>query len=86
MKVLFIIAACIGGLFVLGLVTAFVLIASPPPLVNPKDVFDFTSPLGGLGRIADALFLERYLRRLLGRRNEEIKRLAESGAWREVLP
>jgi alpha-beta hydrolase superfamily lysophospholipase len=42
-KVLFIIAACIGGLFVLGLVTAFVLIASPPPLVNPKDVFDFTS-------------------------------------------
>ncbi len=43
MKVLFIIAACIGGLFVLGLVTAFVLIASPPPLVTPKDVFDFTS-------------------------------------------
>ena len=43
MKVLFIIAACIGGLFIVGLVTAFVLVASPPPLANPKDVFDFTS-------------------------------------------
>jgi pimeloyl-ACP methyl ester carboxylesterase len=43
-KVLFIIAACIGGLFVLGLVTAFALVASPPPpLANPTDVLDFTS-------------------------------------------
>ena len=42
-KVLFIIAACIGGLFIVGLVTAFVLVASPSPLANPKDVFDFTS-------------------------------------------
>lgn len=39
-----IVAACIGGLFVLGLVTAFVLIATPePPIDDPKDVFDFTS-------------------------------------------
>jgi non-heme chloroperoxidase len=43
-KVLFIIAACIGGLFVLSLVTAFVFVASPPPpLANPTDVFDFAS-------------------------------------------
>jgi ligand-binding SRPBCC domain-containing protein len=50
-----------------------------------KDVFDFDSPLGPLGRLADALVLERYMRRLLERRNAEIKRVAESGAWQGVL-
>ncbi len=50
-----------------------------------RDVFDFTSPLGPLGRLADVLVLERYLRRFLETRNEEIKRVAESDAWREVL-
>ncbi len=42
---MFIVAlACVGGLFVLGLVTAFVLVASPPPQLSPPtDVFDFTS-------------------------------------------
>ncbi len=42
-----------------------------------RDVFDFTSPLGLLGRLADAV-VERYLTRLLKTRNEEIKRVAES--------
>lgn len=41
------------------------------------DQFDYTSPLGPLGRLADALFLERYLRDFLTRRNAIIKRLAE---------
>lgn len=50
-----------------------------------RDVFDFESPLGPLGRLADALVLERYLRGFLERRNEEIKRVAESEAWRELL-
>ena len=50
-----------------------------------RDVFDFESPLGLLGRLADVLVLERYLRGLLERRNEEIKRVAESDAWRAVL-
>ena len=50
-----------------------------------RDAFDFESPLGPLGRLADALVLERYMRRLLETRNEEIKRVAESEAWREVL-
>jgi non-heme chloroperoxidase len=37
--------ACIAGLFVAGVVTALVLIATPePPLPQPKDIFDFTSP------------------------------------------
>ena len=50
-----------------------------------RDVFDFESPLGPLGRLVDALVLERYLRRLLETRNDEIKRVAESDAWRELL-
>jgi hypothetical protein len=50
-----------------------------------RDVFDFESPLGPLGRLADALVLGRYLRRFLERRNEEIKRVAESDAWKDML-
>lgn len=41
------------------------------------DIFDYTAPLGWLGKLADVLFLERYLRRLLEERNEVIRRLAE---------
>lgn len=43
------------------------------------DHFDFTSPLGPLGRLADILFLERYMRRLLQGRNAAIKGAAERG-------
>jgi ligand-binding SRPBCC domain-containing protein len=41
------------------------------------DLFDFKSPLGILGTIADKLILERYLRKLLAKRNELIKTTAE---------
>jgi hypothetical protein len=34
--------------------------------------------LGVLGRLADRLFLERYMRGLLEARNQVIKRLAET--------
>ena len=44
------------------------------------DVFDYTAPLGWLGVLADVLFLERYLRRLLEERNEVIRSLAENGS------
>lgn len=43
------------------------------------DKFDYTSPFGPLGRLADALFLRSYMERLLLRRNEYIKHKAESG-------
>ena len=43
------------------------------------DTFDYTSPLGILGRFADILFLERYMVRLLQIRNDLIKSVAESG-------
>ena len=42
------------------------------------DLFDFQSPLGLLGRLADILFLERYMRKLLTNRNSLIKNTAES--------
>lgn len=50
-----------------------------------KDVFDYTSPLGVLGTCADYLFLERYMRRFLEIRNQEIKQIAENGSWKELL-
>ena len=51
-----------------------------------RDVFDYDSPLWVLGRIADFLFLERYMKDLLAKRNELIKRVAESEEWRKFLP
>jgi ligand-binding SRPBCC domain-containing protein len=41
------------------------------------DIFDYTSPLGLLGKSADRLFLKSYMRHLLIKRNEVIKRHAE---------
>jgi len=49
------------------------------------DVFDFAAPLGPLGRIAERLFLNAYMTRLLERRGHVLKRLAESGEWRKFL-
>jgi len=43
-----------------------------------RDRFEFDSPLGILGRIADWLFLASYMRRFLVRRNAVLKQLAES--------
>lgn len=50
-----------------------------------RDVFDYDSPLGILGNIADFLFLENYMKNLLTARNEMIKRVAESEDWRKFI-
>lgn len=42
------------------------------------DTFDYTSPLGPLGKLADGLFLRRYMTALLRERNAYLKRVAES--------
>ena len=42
------------------------------------DVFDYTSHLGLLGKVADVLFLKRYMHKLLWERNLTIKEVAES--------
>lgn len=43
------------------------------------DTFQYRSPLGPLGRLADVLFLKRYMTRFLWERNLYIKQLAEGG-------
>ncbi len=50
-----------------------------------RDVFDFQSPLGILGCIADHLFLTRYLKHFLMARNAVIKKTAETDQWRRYL-
>jgi ligand-binding SRPBCC domain-containing protein len=50
-----------------------------------KDVFDYESPLRFLGQMADAMFLKKYMTRLLAERNELIKRTAEGGGWQKFI-
>ena len=50
-----------------------------------KDDFNYTSPFGIIGKVADILFLENYMRNLLIKRNQVIKEIAEGEDWREVL-
>ena len=50
-----------------------------------RDVFDYASPLGFLGSIADWLFLESYMKNLLESRNKLIKSVAESDDWKKYL-
>jgi hypothetical protein len=48
-----------------------------------RDVFDYGSPFGWLGRFADAVFLRSYLARFLTQRARIIKLAAEATAtWR----
>jgi ligand-binding SRPBCC domain-containing protein len=44
-----------------------------------RDVIDFASPFGVLGRVVDDVFMTKYLTNLISRRNEVIKHAAESG-------
>ena len=49
------------------------------------DIFDYKSPFGILGRIADKLFLKKYMTKLLSERNRIVKEFAESDKWKEVI-
>jgi ligand-binding SRPBCC domain-containing protein len=51
-----------------------------------RDVFTFAAPFGPVGRMAEAVYLEHYMQRLLAERNAAIKRIAESEDWRRYLP
>lgn len=48
-----------------------------------RDVFDYDSPFRVFGKIADAIFLKKYMTALLIGRNQLIKRVAESDDWRK---
>jgi ligand-binding SRPBCC domain-containing protein len=50
-----------------------------------KDVVTVFAPLGLLGRIAEHLYIKRFLTTVLRSRNEVLKRVAESEQWREYL-
>jgi len=49
------------------------------------DLFHFESPYGGLGKLANKLFLTNYLKKLLEQRNRVIKEYAESEKWKHLL-
>ncbi|MCX6183369.1 MAG: SRPBCC family protein [Bacteroidetes bacterium] len=50
-----------------------------------KDEFFYESPLGVLGKLADYLFLKKYLEKILKERNSLIKSYAESNQWKTIL-
>jgi ligand-binding SRPBCC domain-containing protein len=49
-----------------------------PPGTLMIDVFTFQAPLGILGRVAEMLFLTRYMKTLLLSRNRYLKQRAEA--------
>ena len=55
-------------------------------VTHAVDVFDYTSPFGVLGRLADALLVKRHMQRFLAERMQTIRELAEGDGWRPFLP
>ncbi|WP_347374403.1 SRPBCC family protein [Aequorivita sp. Q41] len=49
------------------------------------DVFNYKSPYGFFGTLADKLFLKTYMKNLLIKRNAIIKEFAESNKWKEII-
>ena len=49
-----------------------------------RDVLDFASPFGAMGRLVDRVVLADYLRRLLEERNTTIREAAETGVESEA--
>jgi ligand-binding SRPBCC domain-containing protein len=50
-----------------------------------KDVMQFEAPLGLAGRLIESVILKGHMRRLLARRNQCLKRVAETDEWRKFL-
>ena len=58
----------------------------PSGATEMKDIFRVAAPLPLLGRLAETLFLRRYMLVLLRERNAVIKRIAESPSdWQQYL-
>lgn len=49
------------------------------------DIFEYKSPFGIFGKLADSIFLKSYMTNLLKERNQIIKDFAESEKWKMVL-
>ena len=50
-----------------------------------RDRFEYRSPLGPLGALADRAFLERYMRRFLVERARMLRETAEGDGWQQFL-
>lgn len=50
-----------------------------------RDIFDYDSPLWIFGKIADALFLKKYMIKILSERSCLIKETAESENWQKFI-
>jgi|SRR5450432_3314811 ligand-binding SRPBCC domain-containing protein len=50
-----------------------------------KDVMEFRAPFWVLGSMVEGLVLRRHMARLLTRRNQHIRRVAESDEWQRYL-
>lgn len=51
------------------------------------DVFEYKSPFSFLGNIADAVFLKKYMEKLLAERNRVVKEFAEDpDKYKKILP
>ena len=60
--------------------------ALSPNETEMRSVFRFAAPIPVLGRVAEIIFLRRYMLALLRERNAVLKKIAESTAWRRYLP
>ncbi len=49
------------------------------------DVFEYKAPYGFLGKLADKLFLKKYMTVLLEKRNMSIRDYAESQKWKKII-
>lgn len=49
------------------------------------DFFNYKSPFGILGKLADKLFLEKYMTELLTKRNRIVKEFAETDKWKKII-
>ena len=50
-----------------------------------RDRFDFDSPFGVIGQLVNTMVLTSYMRRLLEKRLDTIKQVAETDEWRRYL-
>ena len=49
------------------------------------DRFEFRAPLGILGKIAEIIFLKKYMESFIMKRNAELKHMAESNQWKDFI-
>ncbi|MES1224718.1 MAG: SRPBCC family protein [Bacteroidota bacterium] len=49
------------------------------------DVIEFESPYGNLGKFFNAIYLKKYIEKMLIKRNDVIKEYAQSEKWKAIL-